>query len=68
MDLSKLTIEELSRYESVTRILCGRYENAIKNYTGTFGGADHDTLEKFELYSKKYQKIIDEIEKRVENL
>jgi hypothetical protein len=67
MDLTKLTIEELSSYEKVARVICAKYENATRNYAGSI--IDNAVaFEEFEKYNKKYQKILAEIEKRLEEI
>lgn len=68
MDLSKLTIEELESYERVTRIVCSKYENAVKGYTGEILGQNHEALESFDVFNKQYSKILSEIEKRIKEL
>lgn len=62
--LDKLTLRELLEYERATHIICAKYENL--NKMESF--ASQELFDKFNEAKIRYDKIIDEIEKRVNSL
>ena len=66
-DISKLSIVELSAYEHAAKSVCSSYEKAVKTYDGTFV-QDSEAIKKFEKYIGIYNKILNEIEKRIDTL
>ena len=67
MDLTKLTIEELSHYERLTKILCAFYENSIKRYDGSII-ENEEEYNKYKSFNDRYRKIQEEIERRIEKI
>lgn len=68
MDLTKLTIEELSHYERLTKIVCAFYENSIKRYDGSIIENEEDEYKKYKSFNDRYRKIQEEIERRIEKI
>ena len=76
MKLGDLTLQELLFNEKACRIICERYEKQASEYSMThnFLGNNSATEEFTELnviykkYHDKYEKILNEIEKRLENV
>ena len=66
-ELGKINICDLVAYEKVTRLVCMKYENSIKNYDGTL---NQDSLDfsKFEKFNRLRNNILEEMEKRLVNL
>lgn len=62
--LSELTLRELLEYERAAHIICAKYENL--NKMESFGS--QPLYNKFTEVKVKYDSIIDEIEKRVNEI
>jgi hypothetical protein len=60
-------MEDLIAYEQGARIICGRYENEIRN-NEIQGKQDRDVYENFNRYNKVYMAIIDTIKQKLEDV
>lgn len=70
--LTDMTIAELMDYEKAARIICTKYEkSALAWGTDTVRG-DYSGSNEFQEYYKKYKniydKVVEEIEKRLDNI
>ena len=64
LNLKDLTMRELLEYERASHIICAKYENLNKMESYQ----DIALNEKFQEMKKKYDSVIDEIERRVEEI
>lgn len=64
LNLKDLTVRELLEYERATHIICAKYENMNKmeSYQSI------PLNEKFQEMKRRYDLVIDEIERRVEEI
>ncbi len=67
MKLKNLSMRELIAYEQGARIICGRYENDIRN-NEIQGKPDKTAYDEFNRYNKAYMAIIDTIKEMLEDI
>lgn len=67
-EIGKLSAEELIAYHKMTEIVCDkyRYEDAVAKEDGRV--VNYDIIKKFKKSSDCREKIVNEIEKRIEDL
>lgn len=65
--LIHLSIQDLVNYEKAACIVCRKYENMIRDYSGMLNSYSHE-YEKFEHMNTIHNQIINEIEERLNKL
>ena len=67
LKLIHLSIQDLVNYEKAACIVCRKYENMIRDYSGRLNSDSHE-YEKFEHMNTIHNQIINEIEDRLNHL
>lgn len=65
--LIHLSIQDLVNYEKAACIVCRKYENMIRDYSGRLNSDSHE-YEKFEHMNTIHNQITNEIEDRLNHL
>lgn len=64
----EFSMKDLLEYEFAAKIICRKYENLSKRYDNTIMYSNNESVSKFNLFNKIYNKIIDEIEIRIKRI
>ena len=67
VDIKKLSLAELIDYEKAARIVCSNYEKSVKMYDGSISSTP-ENVRQFEKYISTYNKILKELEDRINKI